>query len=77
MYGAYWCPHCQKQKALFGEAFQYIKYQECEAKGENGDPKACQAAGVKGYPSWEIPGQGLTEGEQSFEDLAKATGCQL
>lgn len=77
MYGAYWCPHCQKQKALFGDAFQYVKYQECAPNGENGNPKACEAAGVQGYPTWEIPGRAKIEGEQTFEDLAKAANCQL
>jgi len=77
MYGAYWCPHCQAQKTLFGEDFQYIKYQECDPKGENGNPAACDAAGVKGYPTWKIPGQANIEGEQTFEDLSKAANCPL
>lgn len=77
MYGAFWCPHCQKQKSLFGNAFQYIKYQECDPKGENGNPKVCDAAGVKGYPTWSIPGHANIEGEQTFEGLAKAASCQL
>ena len=29
MYGAYWCPHCQAQKKVFGESFQYVPYVEC------------------------------------------------
>jgi thiol-disulfide isomerase/thioredoxin len=77
MYGAYWCPHCQKQKALFGDAFQYVKYQECDSNGNNGNPKICEAAGIKGYPTWQIPGSGKIEGEQTFEELAKAADCQL
>jgi len=30
MYGAYWCPHCSRQKELFGrEAWSYVDYVEC------------------------------------------------
>ena len=29
MYGAYWCPHCQAQKKLFGSSFKYVNYVEC------------------------------------------------
>ena len=77
MYGAYWCPHCQKQRALFGDAFQYVKYQECDPKGENSNPKACETAGILNYPTWEIPGHAKMEGEQTLEDLAKASSCQI
>jgi len=77
MYGAYWCPHCKVQKSLFGEDFQYIKYQECDPNGEDGDPKACNKAKVEGYPSWGIPGQKNLVGEQTLEDLAKWANCPL
>jgi len=26
MYGADWCPHCQKQKQLFGKSAKYLPY---------------------------------------------------
>ncbi len=29
-YGAYWCPHCQKQKADFGKSAAKLPYVECE-----------------------------------------------
>ena len=77
MYGAYWCSHCQSQEALFGEAFQYIKYQECDAKGKNGNPKLCEKAGVLGYPTWKIPGHKAVEGTQTFEQLAQTSNCPL
>ena len=74
MYGAYWCPHCQAQKDMFGEAFQYVDYVECE--GAQGNPSACAAAGIQGYPTWIINGKKL-EGEQSFDGLATESGCTL
>ena len=51
-YGAYWCPHCQDQKEMFGDAMQYVNYVECDPGGENADPEACVAAGVEYYPTW-------------------------
>lgn len=74
MYGAYWCPHCQDQKALFGqEAMAVLPYVECDAKGFQGDPQACRAAGIDGYPTWIINGQVLS-GTQDLEVLAQASG---
>ncbi|HOX40996.1 MAG TPA: hypothetical protein PK263_02285 [bacterium] len=51
LYGAYWCPHCQEQKELFGQAFKYIDYVECDAKGTNSNPDECEAVDIKSYPT--------------------------
>lgn len=72
MYGAYWCPHCTRQKEMFGAAIRSIDYVECDPQGDNPRPKLCQAAKIKGYPTWEINGQ-LYPGTQSLEELAKAS----
>jgi hypothetical protein len=77
MYGAYWCPHCQNQKKEFGNAFEYVTYRECDPKGPNADPEACQKAGIKGYPTWILADGQRLEGEQALEDLSKATKCPL
>jgi glutaredoxin len=69
-YGAYWCPHCQDQKKLFGDAMQYVTYYECDPKGENSKAEACQAAGIESYPTWIINGQKYS-GLQTFANLAK------
>lgn len=71
MYGAYWCSHCQAQKAEFGTSFKYVNYIECTDK-----PAECSAAGVQGYPTWEIASTTLV-GEQPLEVLASTTGCTL
>ncbi len=72
-YGAYWCPHCQDQKKLFGDAMQYITYVECDPKGENAQPDKCTAAGVEGYPTWTINGQKVS-GTQTLSQLAQLSG---
>ena len=73
MYGAYWCPHCTRQKAMFGNASADIPYVECDPRGENPQPQQCRAAGIKGYPTWEINGKQFV-GVQSLEELAEVSG---
>jgi thiol-disulfide isomerase/thioredoxin len=72
-YGAYWCPHCQAQKQMFGKAASTLPYVECDPRGTNPQPDACQAAGVRAYPTWVIGGQKL-EGEVSPTELARLSG---
>ncbi len=70
-YGASWCGHCQNQKSLFGDSFQYVKYVECTENQE-----LCQSAGVTAYPTWIINGQKY-EGELSLSMLAKLADCPV
>ena len=70
MYGAYWCSHCQKQKAEFGESFKNISYVECTEK-----EKECNDAGVVGYPTWIFPDGTKLSGEQELKTLAEKAGC--
>jgi hypothetical protein len=74
-YGAYWCPHCVEQKKLLGDALSLITYVECDAKGTNPNPEACKAAGIQGYPTWQMPGKPDLTGSQSFGQLAVWSGC--
>ena len=74
MYGAYWCGHCQNQKKMFGEDFQYVDYVECDSNGENANPQTCYEAGIKGYPTWIINGNQYS-GEQSLDKLKELGGC--
>lgn len=76
MYGAYWCPHCADQKKMFGSAFQFIKYTECDPKGPNADAQACQTAAIESYPTWMIPDGERLNGTTSLKDLAKWSSCQ-
>lgn len=74
MYGADWCPHCKNQKNEFGASFQYVSYVECDPAGPNANPKACEAAGIQGYPTWIINGLKYG-GEQDLVTLSKISGC--
>jgi protein-disulfide isomerase len=72
MYGSYSCSHCQKQKDDFAGAFQYVNYVECTTQTER-----CVQANIEGYPTWIFSDGTRLRGEQSFENLAKASSCQL
>ena len=72
MYGAYWCPHCQSQKKLFGDSFQYVPYVECP-----NSPKVCLDKGATGYPTWITSDGTKLVGEQSLEKLSQISGCSL
>jgi hypothetical protein len=69
MYGTTWCGHCNDQKKMFGTGFQFVTFVDCD-KNMN----ECEAAGVKGYPTWKINNLSY-EGAQSLYDLAKNSGC--
>ena len=34
-YGAFWCPHCQAQKKLFGRSAKLLPYVECSTTDGN------------------------------------------
>lgn len=73
-YGAWWCPHCHEQQALFGrEAFAKIDYVECDTEGQNAQTATCQTVGVESYPTWEINGE-LYGGVQPLANLAELSG---
>jgi hypothetical protein len=76
MYGAYWCPHCQDQKALFGDNWQYMNYIECGVVNSNGQTEVCRAAGVTSYPTWDFNGTRVL-GVQTIDQLGARTGCVL
>lgn len=72
-YGAYWCPHCTDQKAMFGKAQRYLPYVECDARSPIGQPQVCAQAEIRAFPTWDIGGNRY-EGVLSLEDLARLTG---
>ncbi len=72
-YGAYWCPHCADQKALFGDAAALLPYIECDPRSPIGQPEVCAAAGVRAYPTWDIGGRRY-EGVLSLQELAALSG---
>ena len=84
-YGAFWCPHCQAEKARFGSSAQYLPYVECSNPDGQSQDQVCNEAGITTYPTWQFA-TGTTpmatstyrhEGEMELVDLAQATDCPL
>ena len=73
LYGAYWCPHCNNQKEIFGKASSLVNYVECDARGQNPNVQLCKDKGIKLYPTWEIKGMRY-EGVIALDELAKLSG---
>ena len=50
-YGAFWCPHCQEQKRLFGNSTRLLPYIEC-SKNDMTQTQVCIDAKIESYPTW-------------------------
>ena len=74
-YGAFWCPHCRRQRELFGrEAFGALSYVECDPRGIRSKSAACAIDGVDGYPTWKFGNGEVRGGEMELYEIAKASG---
>lgn len=87
-YGAFWCPHCQNQKALFGRSAKLLPYIECSTPDGQGQLQVCKDLGIQTYPTWYFVAstsspQATTSnyeiltGEIELEVLAEKTSCVL
>lgn len=76
-YGAFWCPHCRDQKALFSRSAKYLPYEECSASDGKSQLKSCTDKGIKGYPTWKFKDGTVLAKILSLEELASTTGCKL
>lgn len=75
-YGAWWCPHCQDQKTMFGRSAQYLPYVECQTRSRQ-PLAACTDVDIKGFPTWIFADGTRATGKLSFEQLAEKTACEL
>ena len=74
VYTAYWCPHCQAQKDMFGSAaLASLNVIECADDGPNSRWELCKAKRITRLPTWEIHGR-MEAGVQSLEQLAAWSG---
>ncbi len=76
-YGAFWCPHCQATKAMFGKSVKKLPYVECSTPDGKSQLQVCKDAGIDGYPTWVFPDGSRLSGEQSLETLAEKTMCTI
>lgn len=76
-YGAFWCPHCQNQKAMFGSSKQFLPYVECSTPDGRGQTGICIQKKITGYPTWVFADLSTSTGEVPLATLAEKTGCTL
>ena len=76
-FGAFWCPHCQNQKAMFGSSAKLLPYVECSTPDGKSQLPLCTDADVTGYPTWEFADGTRESGEVSLERLSEKTNCPL
>lgn len=76
-YGAFWCPHCQKQKALFGAAAKALPYVECSTADGQGRLQVCIDKNIEGYPTWIFADGSREVREMTLADLSAKTSCPL
>ncbi len=76
-YGAFWCPHCQAQKKMFGSSAKLLPYVECSPLNGQGQLPICTDQKIEGYPTWVFADGSREGGEVSLEKLAEKTSCSL
>ncbi len=76
-YGAFWCPHCQAQKKLFGSSVKLLPYVECSTPDAAAQTQICIDKKITGYPTWEFADGTRLNGEVALKDLAAKTECEL
>lgn len=76
-YGAFWCPHCQNQKAMFGKSAKLLPYVECSTADGKSQFQICKDKNIEGYPTWEFADNSRESGEVSLSRLSEKTGCKL
>ena len=76
-YGAFWCPHCQATKRMFGSSARLLPYHECSTPDGKGQLQSCTDVGVQSYPTWVFPDGSRLTGEQTLQALADKSTCPL
>ncbi len=75
-YGAWWCPHCQATKAMFGKSAKLLPYVECSTP-DSKPIQQCTDLGIKGYPTWKFADGSELSGERTMTELAEKTNCAI
>lgn len=76
-YGAFWCPHCQNQKQMFGSSAKLLQYVECSTPDGKGQLAICKEQNVTSYPTWRFADGSELTGEVPLSQLASKTSCTL
>lgn len=69
LYSKLGCTHCETQKKMFGDSYQYLTVVDCFYEKE-----ICLNASISGTPTWIVDGKQYI-GVQEIETLQRITGC--
>ncbi|MEK7186962.1 MAG: hypothetical protein AAB690_01460 [Patescibacteria group bacterium] len=76
-YGAFWCPNCKNQEAMFGRSAKLLPRIECSTPDGKSQLPVCQEAKITGYPTWDFADGTRVTGTQGLESLSEKTNCPL
>lgn len=81
-YGAFWCPHCQKQKSMFGKSAKLLPYTECSTPDGKSQLPVCKELGITTYPTWYFASStssnpDIVTGTIELNELSERTSCPL
>jgi thiol-disulfide isomerase/thioredoxin len=76
-YGAFWCPHCQEQKKIFGNSAELLPYVECSNPDGKTQTQVCIDKEIVQYPTWEFADGSRLTGEQQPAALAEKASCEM
>ena len=77
-YGAFWCPHCQRTKAMFGTSAKLLPYVECSTPDGKGQTQICIDKKIQTYPTWvSTATTTVLIGEHTLQELSDFSGCPL
>jgi thiol-disulfide isomerase/thioredoxin len=76
-YGAFWCPHCQATKRLFGNSAKLLPYVECSTPDGQAQLQVCKDKKIASYPTWMKPDGTTISGEHTLKEISDFSGCSL
>ncbi|MBI3573861.1 hypothetical protein HY090_02320 [Candidatus Kaiserbacteria bacterium] len=76
-YGAFWCPHCQRTKAMFGDSASKLPYVECSTPDGQSQTQVCKDKAIVQYPTWIFPDGSQLTGEHTLQELSDKSQCSL
>lgn len=76
-FGAFWCPHCQATKAMFGSSAKLLPYVECSNPDGKTQTQVCIDNKIESYPTWQFADGSRITGERTLQELADKSTCAL
>lgn len=83
VYGSATCQFCGRQRAAFGDSFEYIHEIECDPRNEHDQAELCVAKGINHTPTWVLENEAgetiekLPSGMYPLDELSELTGVEI